>query len=235
MLEGEQKLTQTIRFSNALARDGAARPHTQMGSGPSYKKSENIVGVENACRACAALFLMSYRQNLDLQTIKARPSRFVIIAQPLARLQENDSERRARTRTLKIDLVRRASPTLASVILPMINGGTFCSHIYSSLATHAFTASSTARDRSPFLPPNLSTVLNLRLLSNSSESSTLMRPIPITYYQFCARFARVTCFSNKQIGQCQVLLLFLLSFSIHPKFAYTHKMLCGYQLIRISV
>jgi hypothetical protein len=77
--------------------------------------------------------------------------------------------------------------------------------------------------------------LNLRLLSNSSESSTLIRPIPITYYQLCARFARVTCFSNKQIGQCQVLLLFLLSFSIHLKFAYPHKMLCAYQLIRISV
>jgi hypothetical protein len=40
-------------------------------------------------------------------------------------------------------LVRRASPTSASVILSMTNGGTSCSRIYSSLATHVFMASST--------------------------------------------------------------------------------------------
>ena len=35
---------------------------------------------------------------------------------------------------------------------------------------------------------------------------------------FCARFARVRGFSNKQIASGQVLLLFLLSFSIHLQF-----------------
>ena len=47
-----------------------------------------------------------------------------------------------------------------------------CSRVYFSLSTHVLTASSTALDRSPFLPLNLSMVLNLSFFSNSSESST---------------------------------------------------------------
>jgi hypothetical protein len=49
--------------------------------------------------------------------------------------------------------------------------------IYSFLAIHVFTASSTARVKSPFFPPNFSTVLNLSCFSSSSESSTHIRPI----------------------------------------------------------
>jgi hypothetical protein len=64
-------------------------------------------------------------------------------------------------------------------------------------------------------------VLNLSFFSSSSESSTLIRPISITNlfcicFNLCARCARVRCSSNKQIAQCQVLLLFLLSLYIHP-------------------
>jgi len=55
-----------------------------------------------------------------------------------------------------------------------------CSRIYLSLFTHVLMASSTALDRSPFLPPNLSMVLSLSSFSSSSESSTLIRPISIT-------------------------------------------------------
>jgi hypothetical protein len=59
-------------------------------------------------------------------------------------------------------------------------------------------------------------VLNLSFFSNSSESSTLILPILITYYQFCSRFARVRCCSNKQIAICQLSLSFLLSLCINP-------------------
>jgi hypothetical protein len=78
-------------------------------------------------------------------------------------------------------------------------GARFCSAIYFSSATHVLTASSTALDKSPFLPLNLSMVLNLSFFSSSSGSSTQIRPISITKFYFCARFARVRCFSNKQI------------------------------------
>ena len=51
---------------------------------------------------------------------------------------------------------------------------------YLARATHVLTDSSTALDRSPFLPPNLSIVLNLSFFSSSSGSSTEIRPILIT-------------------------------------------------------
>jgi len=51
---------------------------------------------------------------------------------------------------------------------------------YSIFSTQVFTASSTALDRSPFLPPNLSMVLSLSFFSSSSGMSTPIRPISIT-------------------------------------------------------
>jgi hypothetical protein len=59
-------------------------------------------------------------------------------------------------------------------------GARSCYASISSLATHVLTASSTALDRSPFFPPNLSIVLNLSFFSSSSDSSTLIRPISTT-------------------------------------------------------
>jgi len=61
-------------------------------------------------------------------------------------------------------------------------GARSCLLIYFYLATHVSTASSTALDRSPFLPPNLSIVLNLSFFSRSSDSSTLIRPISTTNF-----------------------------------------------------
>ena len=58
------------------------------------------------------------------------------------------------------------------------------SYTHSSLVSHSFMASSTALDKSPFFPPNLSMAFNLSFFSNSSESSTVIRPILITDYQF---------------------------------------------------
>ena len=48
---------------------------------------------------------------------------------------------------------------------------------YSFWAIHVFIASSTALDKSPFFPPNLSTVCNLSCFSNSFGRSTVIRPI----------------------------------------------------------
>ena len=63
---------------------------------------------------------------------------------------------------------------------------------YSFLAIHVFIASSAARDRSPFFPPNLSTVFNLSCFSSSSGISTLIRPILIhLFLDFLCTFA--TC------------------------------------------
>lgn len=61
----------------------------------------------------------------------------------------------------------------------------FAKHLHSScihfsLVTHIFTASSTALDRSPFFPPNLSITFNLSFFSSSSGMSTQIRPISIT-------------------------------------------------------
>ena len=58
-----------------------------------------------------------------------------------------------------------------------VNGKLRISVVYSYLAIHVLTASSTALDKSPFLPPNFSIVLNLSCFSSSSDSSTLIRPI----------------------------------------------------------
>ena len=44
------------------------------------------------------------------------------------------------------------------------------------LSIHVLTASWIALDKSPFLPPNCSTVFNLSCLSSSSGMSMLMRP-----------------------------------------------------------
>ena len=68
--------------------------------------------------------------------------------------------------------------------------------IYFCLATQVFTASSTALDRSPFFPPNLSIVLILNLFSSSLERSTQTRPISITNINSYAGFARVNCVST---------------------------------------
>lgn len=51
---------------------------------------------------------------------------------------------------------------------------------YFSVATHIFTASSTALDRSPFFPPNISRALSLSFLSSSSGSTALILPTSIT-------------------------------------------------------
>ena len=109
--------------------------------------------------------------------------------------------------------------------------------IYSFLVIHVFTASSTARVKSPFFPPNLSIVFNLSCFSSWSESSTHIRPIfnRLFFYIFCARFTRVRCFSSKRIARSQVSCLFLLSFFIHLQFAYPHNILCIYTLIRLLV
>ena len=85
------------------------------------------------------------------------------------------------------------SHTCANAMLPMSKVGTFCSSIYLSLATHVLTASSTALDRSPFFPPNLSMVLNLSSFSSLSGSSALIRPISLTNHnQFLYIYARVS-------------------------------------------
>ncbi len=97
-----------------------------------------------------------------------------------------------------------------------VNGKWRISVVYSSLAIHVFTASSTALDKSPFLPPNFSMVLNLSCFSSSFDSSTLILPILVTFYHFCARFARVRYCSNKQIAICQLSLSFPLSLYINP-------------------
>jgi hypothetical protein len=106
----------------------------------------------------------------------------------------------------------------------VIHGLSVCS-LY--LATHGRMDSSTALDRSRFLPPNLSMVLNLSFFSSSSGSSTRIRPISITYYQFFARFARVRSSSNKQIAICRLMLSFPLSLYINP-FAYPRNILYAY-------
>ena len=58
-----------------------------------------------------------------------------------------------------------------------VNGKWRISVVYSSLAIHVLTASSIALDKSPFLPPNFSIVLNLSSFSNLSGISTYICPI----------------------------------------------------------
>jgi hypothetical protein len=48
--------------------------------------------------------------------------------------------------------------------------------LYCFLSIHVLIASWIALDKSPFLPPNFSTVFNLSCFSKSSEMSTFMRP-----------------------------------------------------------
>ena len=87
---------------------------------------------------------------------------------------------------------------------------------YSFWAIHVFIASPTARERSPFFPPNLSTVFNLSCFSSSSGRSTLIRPIFITYFfRGFPRFSRGRWCSNKRTARSPMLFLFLLLFYIH--------------------
>jgi hypothetical protein len=67
------------------------------------------------------------------------------------------------------------------------------SRIYSFLSIHVLIASSTALDKSPFFPPNLSTVLNLSCFSSSSESSTHIRP---TFNQLLSVFVHYSHVSH---------------------------------------
>jgi len=106
---------------------------------------------------------------------------------------------------------------------------------YFSLATHVFTASSTALDRSPFFPPNLSIVLNLSFFSSSSGSSTLIRPIWITNSIYCTWFARVSICSSRQNSIFQVLLSFQLLLCIQVEFAYQSTVVCDYPRIRLCM
>ena len=68
---------------------------------------------------------------------------------------------------------------------------------------HVWIASWTALDRSPFLPPNRSTVFILSCFSISSLMSTLMRPNSVHL------FLLVTCFCNKRAAIFFVLFLFV--------------------------
>jgi hypothetical protein len=68
--------------------------------------------------------------------------------------------------------------------------------------------------------------LNLSCFSSSSDSSTLILPISITYHQFCARFARVRYSSNKQIAICQLSLPFPLSLCINPVCLSSQYIIC---------
>lgn len=115
------------------------------------------------------------------------------------------------------------------------------------LMIHVPTASWTARDRSPFLPPNLSIVLNLSCFSSSSGRSTHIRPIlqsstSVSVFVhdshvsnvFPVRRARNDVFAvfNKLPAEdfhacsCYHSLVHLL--------AYSHNMLYDYTLIRVS-
>jgi len=106
-----------------------------------------------------------------------------------------------------------------------------------SLAIHVFTASSTARVKSPFLPPNFSTVLNLSCFSSSSESSTHIRPIfnrlfcPI----FSARFDVSDVLPISELPYAKFHVCFSFHFFIHLQFAYPHSILYAYTLIRVLV
>ena len=119
------------------------------------------------------------------------------------------------------------------------NDGRSAGFLYASLVTHVFTASSTALDKSPFLPPNFSMALNRRFFSRSSGISTQIRPIStprhfLCFFNSCARFARVRYLANKQMVLCLKLLLSLLSSLINP-LAYPCSMIYAYPLISVSI
>ena len=104
----------------------------------------------------------------------------------------------------------------------------FLIHIYFYLVTHFIMASSTAFDRSPFFPPNLSIVLNLSFFFNSSESATLIRPILITNHTnfYCLYF-----FYKPQ--RLDVFPISKLSYVNYPFYFY-HQFLFTFLLIHIS-
>ena len=130
--------------------------------------------------------------------------------------------------TLILYRVRRGVRPI--IYLVLLFWGLFRS-AYFSVVTHVFTASSTALDRSPFLPPNISMALNLSFFSSSSESTALILPTLITNNFFCVPSARF--FSNKQNVLCLRCLLLLSSSLFH--LAYLHYILCAYPLISILV
>ena len=114
---------------------------------------------------------------------------------------------------------------------------------YRYFAIHVFTASWTARDRSPFFPPNLSTVLNLSCFSSSSGRSTLIRPIfnlqLLVFFHglhvssvFPARqpFNNVFAVFSKLPTEYFHVCFDCHSF-IHPQPTYKHKLLYAYTLM----
>ena len=79
---------------------------------------------------------------------------------------------------------------LSFILLPFCLGvKKYFLRIYSFLAIHILTASSTARVKSPFLPPSFSTVFSLSCFSRSSGRYVLILPIlnRLTFL-FIARF-----------------------------------------------
>jgi hypothetical protein len=127
------------------------------------------------------------------------------------------------------------SHTCANAMLPMSKAETFCSGVYFSLATHVFTASSTALDRSPFFPPNLSMVLNLSSLSNSSGSSALILPIYQPQLISINLFARYTLdvFPISKLPDVECCSCLLRCHHFPSTFAYSRNMICAYLLIKV--
>jgi hypothetical protein len=67
-------------------------------------------------------------------------------------------------------------PSAQGIFITKLSGVTKELWTYSFFVIHVFMASSTARERSPFFPPNRSTVFNLSCFSSSPGRSTLIRP-----------------------------------------------------------
>ena len=101
---------------------------------------------------------------------------------------------------------------------------------YSFLLIHVLIAASTALDKSPFFPPNLSMVLILSCFSSSSGRSTLIRPIlnRLFLLEFLCTARRVKRLSNKRIANDHVSCLFLSSFFHSPELAYSHITVIAY-------
>ena len=110
------------------------------------------------------------------------------------------------------------------------------SHTCSPSATHFLIASSTALDRSPFFPPNLSITFNLSFLSRSFGISTQIRPILIT--KLVLMFYTIRMYwMFFQISKLQMLGV-PPYFGYHLfcfKFAYSHIILCAYSLIKVLI
>jgi len=109
-----------------------------------------------------------------------------------------------------------SSPLFCFCCCYTLAGKDNCHIIYSFLLIHVLIADSTALDKSPFFPPNLSMVLNLSCFSSSSGRSTLIRPIFNRQFllEFLCTILSVSRFSNKRIAADQVSYLFLSSFLI---------------------